>query len=72
MSTHDDTTSTGTGRPDEDSAQDAHDKGSSHGLESDGLPNPETGVGMGAGEDSTFEPEEDPEAQVDPDEDSHR
>lgn len=26
------------------------------------VPNPETGVGMGAGEPSTFEPEEDPES----------
>jgi hypothetical protein len=26
-----------------------------------GAPNPETGVGLGAGEPNTFEPEEDPE-----------
>ena len=29
------------------------------GTESGGVPNPETGVGIGAGEPSTFEPEED-------------
>jgi hypothetical protein len=30
------------------------------------VPNPETGAGIGAGEPSTFEPEEDPEAVPDP------
>lgn len=30
------------------------------------VPNPETGAGIGAGEPSTFEPEEDPEATTDP------
>ncbi|WP_418606830.1 hypothetical protein [Georgenia sp. SUBG003] len=30
--------------------------------EAGGAPNPETGVGLGAGEPNTFEPEEDPEA----------
>ncbi|GAA2723181.1 hypothetical protein [Cellulomonas aerilata] len=30
------------------------------------VPNPETGAGIGAGEPSTFEPEEDPEAVTDP------
>lgn len=31
-------------------------------TEEGGAPNPETGVGLGAGEPNTFEPEEDPEA----------
>ncbi len=30
--------------------------------EDSGVPNPETGVGLGAGKTSTFEPEEDPDA----------
>ncbi len=30
------------------------------------VPNPETGAGIGAGEPSTFEPEEDPESVPDP------
>jgi hypothetical protein len=32
------------------------------------VPNTETGAGIGAGEPSTFEPEEDPEAVPDPSE----
>lgn len=62
MSTHDDARSISTGRPDDGSDQNEKTGGTSDGSDS-GLPNPETGVGMGAGEDSTFEPEEDPEAQ---------
>ncbi|GAA4285958.1 hypothetical protein [Georgenia daeguensis] len=31
-------------------------------TEQAGAPNPETGVGLGAGEPNTFEPEENPEA----------
>lgn len=31
-------------------------------TEEGGAPNPETGVGLGAGEPNTFEPEESPEA----------
>lgn len=31
-------------------------------TEEGGAPNPETGVGLGAGEPNTFEPEEDPDA----------
>jgi hypothetical protein len=31
-------------------------------TEEGGAPNPETGVGLGAGEPNTFEPEEDPES----------
>ncbi len=30
------------------------------------VPNPETGAGLGAGEPSTFEPEEDPDAVTEP------
>lgn len=55
-----DHTPSGTGRPDEDVTpeQDLTDGNT-------GVPNPETGVGLGAGEESTFEPEEDPEAAPD-------
>lgn len=42
----------------DESTQPAPDEGS----EPSTVPNPGTGVGIGAGEETTFEPEEDPEA----------
>ncbi len=56
MSINDDAP-TDAGRPDDEGTP---DEGSAQ--EATSVPNPETGVGIGAGDESSFEPEEDPEA----------
>lgn len=61
MSINDDAPIDG-GRPDDEGTP---EQGS---AQESTVPNPETGVGIGAGDESSFEPEEDPEAVPEDDE----
>lgn len=49
-----------------DTVPDEETPDTEHHEDSD-VPNPETGIGLGAGKESTFEPEEDPDAATEDD-----
>jgi len=50
------------GMADEPEQMRGTDEGTANRPAEGGAPNPESGVGLGAGEPNTFEPEDDPEA----------